>query len=62
MKGSRVMQEKELTLNLGMLCRCCNFSSYQLPEIEGLSARQRREVEELCKLCIENFRRTAVNI
>jgi hypothetical protein len=55
------MEERELNLNLGMLCRCCNYDSYTLPEIEGLSDSQRKEIEELCKLCVESFKRRAVN-
>ena len=55
------MNENDLSLNLGMLCCCCNFNSYQLPEIEGLSDSQRRQIEELCKICIDTFKRTAVN-
>jgi hypothetical protein len=55
------MNGNDLGLNLGMLCRCCNFDSYQLPEIDGLTANQRRQIEELCKMCIDSFKRTAVN-
>jgi len=55
------MHDEDLPLNLGMLCRCCDYRSYQLPEVEGLTDDQRRRVEELCKLCIESFKPAAVN-
>ncbi|WP_324084578.1 hypothetical protein [Geomonas sp.] len=55
------MSEHDLGPNLGMLCRCCNFDSYHLPETDGLSVSERRQIEELCKMCIETFKRTAVN-
>jgi hypothetical protein len=55
------MSENDLGLNLGMLCRCCNFDSYKLPETEGFSASQRKQIEELCKMCIDSFKRSAVN-
>jgi hypothetical protein len=55
------MEERELNLNLGMLCNRCNHDSYELPHIEGLPDSQRKEIEELCKLCVESFKRRAVN-
>ena len=55
------MEERDLNLNLGMLCSCCDYHSYKLPEVEGLSAGQREVIEDLCKLCIESFKLSAVN-
>jgi len=55
------MVDRELDLELGMLCSCCNNDSLSLPELEDISARQRETIEELCKLCLENHRLTAVN-
>jgi len=47
-------------LNLGMLCCCCDYRSYRLPDLEGFTARQRQAIEELCKLCLENLRMSAL--
>jgi len=55
------MDERDFSLNVGMLCNCCDYHSYELPDVEGLSIKQRQIIEELCKLCIENSRPTAVN-
>jgi len=49
-------------LNIGMLCSCCDYRSYRLPDVEGFTARQRQLIEELCKLCIENLRRDAAQL
>lgn len=54
------MEDQDLSLDLGMLCRCCDHS-YRLPELEGITVSQRKIVEELCKLCVDSFNRTAVN-
>jgi len=54
------MEGQDLSLDLGMLCRCCDHS-YRLPELEGFTATQRRIVEELCQLCVDSFKRKAVN-
>jgi hypothetical protein len=61
MQKELVMEERDLNLNLGMLCCCCDYHSYKLPEVEGLSAGQREVIEDLCKLCIESFKLSAVN-
>lgn len=55
------MEEKHNSLDLGMLCRCCNCESYKLPELEGFSAGQVEKIEDLCKLCIEYSRQYAVS-
>jgi len=55
------MQEHDQILDLGMLCRCCDCQSYELPKLEGLTASQVKSIEELCKLCVENFKQSAVN-
>jgi len=60
MQGSIVMEEQDLSLDLGMLCRCCDHS-YKLPALEGFPAAQRKVVEELCRLCVDSFKLTAVN-
>ena len=49
-------------LNIGMLCSCCDYRSYRLPDVEGVTARQRQLIEDLCKLCIENLRRDAAQL
>ena len=51
----------ELDGELGILCTCCNNGALSLPELEGLSAGQRESIEELCRLCLEDHRMTAVN-
>ena len=48
------MGNQSLELNLGMLCSCCDYNSYRLPEVEGFTDSQRQVIEELCKLCLEN--------
>lgn len=55
------MNELHTSLDLGMLCRCCDCRSYELPKMEGLSASQVKSIEELCKLCIESSKMCAVN-
>ena len=50
------MGQHDLDLNLGTLCSCCDYHSFRLPDVEGLTARQRQTIEGLCKLCIENLR------
>jgi len=55
------MGEHDLSLDLGMLCRCCDCRSYELPKLEGFSASQVKSIEDLCKLCVENFKQSAVN-
>jgi len=54
------MEDHDLLLDLGMLCRCCDHS-YKLPELEGISASQRQIIEELCKLCVESSKLSVVN-
>ena len=55
------MDDEDLRLDLGMLCRCCDCNSYQLPEVEGFSASQRQVIEELCKICVETSRPIVAN-
>ena len=55
------MEDHDLSLDLGMLCSCCDYHSYELPEVEGLTSGQRQMIEELCKLCVDSFKRSAVN-
>ena len=55
------MEDHDLSLDLGMLCRCCDYHSYELPDVEGLTASQRQVIEELCQLCLANFKLEAVN-
>ena len=54
------MEDQDLMLDLGMLCRCCDHS-YRLPELDGFTASERKVIEELCKLCVESFQLSAVN-
>lgn len=54
------MDDQDLILDLGMLCRCCDHS-YQLPELKGFTESERRSIEEICKLCVESFKVTVVN-
>ena len=49
------MGEHDLELNLGTLCSCCDYHSFRLPDVEGFTARQRKVIEDLCKLCIESL-------
>jgi len=53
--------DKDDCPDLGMLCRFCEYDTYQLPEVEGLSASDRQVIETLCKICLENFKTSAVN-
>ena len=53
------MKKQDLNLNVGMLCSCCDYHSYRLPDVEVFTVRQRQAIEDLCKLCIENFRMSA---
>jgi len=55
------MEEHDLSLDLGMLCRCCDCRSYDMPNLEGFTPSQVKLIEELCKLCVENFKQSAVN-
>ena len=52
------MKENDVDLDLGSLCRCCDFHTYKLPDIEGLSSRQREIIEAICQLCVEHCTRT----
>lgn len=47
--------------DLGMLCLCCDCRSYALPDLEGLAEDEVKTVEELCRLCVESFKRSAAN-
>ena len=49
------MEDHGLDLNLGLLCRCCDYRSYRLPDVEGFTARQRQIIEDLCKHCLEHL-------
>jgi len=55
------MHEQKESLDLGMLCRCCNCKSDTLPDMEGFTESQVKSIEELCKLCVENASLFAVN-
>lgn len=55
------MEDHGYDLDLSILCRFCDYDSYKVPEVEGLTPSQRRRIEELCKLCVESFKRNAVN-
>lgn len=55
------MGERNESLDLGMLCRCCDCRSHTLPALEGFTESQVRAIEELCKLCVENAGRNASN-
>lgn len=55
------MEDHDLTLDLGMLCRFCDCDSYELPEMEGLTESQRQYIQSVCKLCVDASKRTAVN-
>lgn len=56
------MARNAATHDLGMLCRCCDCrSSYRLPDLEGLAENEAKTIEELCRLCIENFKLNAAN-
>ena len=56
------MEDQDLRLDLGMLCRFCDCRSYKLPDLEGFfSQSERQAIEDLCKICIENPKPVAVN-
>lgn len=55
------MVDEELGLDLGILCRCCDCSSYRMPDTTGLTDSQIGCIERLCKLCIEINSRNVVN-
>jgi hypothetical protein len=55
-----VMDDQDLKLDLGMLCRCCDHS-YQLPDLKGFTESERISIEEICQLCVESFKLTVVN-
>ena len=46
------MEEEKLQLDLSPLCNCCDFHSYKLPDVEGITPRQRQIVEAICQLCL----------
>jgi hypothetical protein len=54
------MEDHDLRLDLGMLCRCCDHS-FKLPDLQGFSESERQVIEELCRLCVDSFKCTAVN-
>lgn len=47
--------------DLGLLCRGCDCSSYRLPDLEGLTEDEVKTIRELCRLCVESFKRNASN-
>ena len=49
------MDKHKGSLDLGMLCRCCNCRSPQLPDMNGFSESEIKSIEALCKLCVESF-------
>lgn len=49
------------THDLGMLCRCCDCRTNVLPDLEGLTEDEVKTIEELCRLCVESFKRNAAN-
>lgn len=56
------MTDTELGLDLGVLCRCCDFTTYKLPDkVDGLTPDQLRLIEELCKMCVDNLKKNVVN-
>jgi len=55
------MEDHDSNPNLGMLCSCCDYHSYKLPEGSLVFAPQRQKIEDLCKLCVDNFQQSAVN-
>ena len=55
------MDEHSESLDLGMLCRCCDCRSYLLPDLEGLTENEVKTIQELCRLCVESFKRNAAN-
>jgi hypothetical protein len=58
--GKEHFMENGLVIDLGMLCRFCDRNTYELPDVEGVTADQRELIEGVCKMCLENGR-TAVN-
>jgi hypothetical protein len=54
-------EEDTLPLDLGALCRCCDFHTYKLPDVEEITPRQRQVIEAICQLCVENCHRKTVN-
>ncbi len=55
------MNDCDLDLDLGMLCSFCDYHSYQLPEVEGITASQRQIIEDLCKICLQTCKPMVVN-
>jgi len=55
------MRDHDLSLDIGTLCRCCDFHSYKLPVAETFRASDHAVIKDLCKLCVDNFQLTAVN-
>lgn len=55
------MEDENLGLDLGILCRCCDCRSYRLPDTAGLTDSQVASIEKLCKLCIEINNQDVVN-
>jgi hypothetical protein len=53
--------DKDDRRDLGMLCCGCEYDSYQLPDVEGISDDERQMIEGLCKICIESSKLRAVN-
>jgi hypothetical protein len=51
------MKERELPLDLGPLCNCCDFHNYKLPGVEGITPHQRLVIEAICQLCVEHCER-----
>lgn len=56
------MRGHDLSHNADMLCRCCDFHSFKLPEVGAVSDSEREVVEDLCKLCVDNFQLAAANV
>lgn len=48
------MENQNQSLDLGMLCRCCDCRSYELPKMEGFTEREVKSIQDLCKLCVES--------
>jgi hypothetical protein len=51
------VEEHDLELNLGMLCRCCDHT-FRWLDVEGFNAAQRRIIAELCSMCVEQYQGT----
>ena len=60
--GGIVMRGHDLSHDSEMLCRCCDFHSYKLPKVGAVSDSERELVEDLCKLCVDNFQLAAVKV